>query len=327
MTFRSTVCAFAVMAGATLGGCELERTQQPADTSPVENVAPAPEAEGESGEQAAASTGFGIHVGSFEPEEAMTASWDPDPEGFRPIVYYNPEPFITAEHVRSFYDTVTSNGDPAVGFRLNDEGSALMRKTTSARINKPVVMTLDGNVLSAPIVNSTISRNGIAMGPSDAAWIDAFKVALAAAGAMDRKEIFEPQAPPPPEMTGIGVWVASTQRSDFFFIEAPILEGTTVYANDKPLLVVDHFARATRTTDEDGNPALRLELNEAGKAVMAECADIYLGNYLSPSWQGRPINLFQVTGVIDDAIIVSDAGIDPDLAENWMAALDASLSE
>ena len=335
MTVRTTICALSLVAGAalstTLGGCELERTQHPADTSPVENGEPAPQTEGESGEQAAASTGFGVHVGSYEREENLTAVIEPLPDKFYRTGYYNPEPFLTGDQGASFTETVDQDGNPALGFRLNDEGAELMRETTSARISQPMVLTFDGEVISAPVVQSTISRSGMVTGfDNDPWWLDDVRAEFIAAGALDRKEVFEPQLPPPPpppEVAGIGVWVASTQQSDFFFGDFPLLEGTMLYANNEPLLIVDHFAGATPTTDEDSNPALRLELSEAGKTVMAERADLYVGNYLIPSWKGWPINAFEVTCVIDDAIIVSDAGIAPELADDWYDALDASLPE
>lgn len=49
------------------------------------------------------------------------------------------------------------NGQPCVSFELNDEGSKLFAEATAANIGKTISITLDGEVISAPTVNSVIA--------------------------------------------------------------------------------------------------------------------------------------------------------------------------
>ncbi|MBR5302560.1 MAG: protein translocase subunit SecD [Clostridia bacterium] len=49
------------------------------------------------------------------------------------------------------------NGQPCVAFELNDEGAKLFAEATAANIGKTISITLDGEVISAPTVNSVIA--------------------------------------------------------------------------------------------------------------------------------------------------------------------------
>ena len=49
------------------------------------------------------------------------------------------------------------NGQPCVSFELNDEGAKLFAEATAANLNKTISITLDGEVISAPTVNSVIA--------------------------------------------------------------------------------------------------------------------------------------------------------------------------
>ena len=49
------------------------------------------------------------------------------------------------------------NGRPCVAFELNEEGSAIFAEATAANIGKTISITLDGEVISAPTVNSVIA--------------------------------------------------------------------------------------------------------------------------------------------------------------------------
>ena len=49
------------------------------------------------------------------------------------------------------------NGQPCVSFELNDEGSKIFAEATAANIGKTISITLDGEVISAPTVNSVIA--------------------------------------------------------------------------------------------------------------------------------------------------------------------------
>ena len=49
------------------------------------------------------------------------------------------------------------NGRPCVAFELNDEGASIFAKATAENIGKAISITLDGEVISAPTVNSVIA--------------------------------------------------------------------------------------------------------------------------------------------------------------------------
>ncbi len=49
------------------------------------------------------------------------------------------------------------NGQPCVAFELNDEGAKLFAEATAANIGKTISITLDGETISAPTVNSVIA--------------------------------------------------------------------------------------------------------------------------------------------------------------------------
>ena len=49
------------------------------------------------------------------------------------------------------------NGMPCIAFELNDEGSKLFAEGTAANLGKTIAITLDGETISAPTVNSVIA--------------------------------------------------------------------------------------------------------------------------------------------------------------------------
>ena len=49
------------------------------------------------------------------------------------------------------------NGLPCVAFELNEEGAKIFAEATAANLNKTISITLDGEVISAPTVNSVIA--------------------------------------------------------------------------------------------------------------------------------------------------------------------------
>ncbi|XHC25348.1 hypothetical protein ABWH91_14140 [Phycisphaerales bacterium ac7] len=155
MTFRSTVCALALIVGSAVSGC------------------------------ASSDSRFGIHAGSTESGEPYTVVYlRPEPVSPNPV-YYNPEPFLTGADVDSFSDTRDAQGNPALGFRLKDDAAEAMRALTRDRVGQPIVMTLDGEVIFAPIVNSAIGRNGIVTGDGETDWLNELKRALEEAGAAE----------------------------------------------------------------------------------------------------------------------------------------------
>lgn len=65
--------------------------------------------------------------------------------------------------VRSF-PTTDQMGARAIGFSMNDKGGMLFGKLTSANINRPLCILLDGIAISAPAINERIGSSGIIKG-------------------------------------------------------------------------------------------------------------------------------------------------------------------
>ena len=59
--------------------------------------------------------------------------------------------------IENAYASQDENGKPCVAFKLDSEGSAIFAKATAENINKVISITLDGEVISAPTVNSVIA--------------------------------------------------------------------------------------------------------------------------------------------------------------------------
>jgi SecD/SecF fusion protein len=84
-------------------------------------------------------------------------------------------------------------GRPAVSFRLDPDGGVYMARLTSANIGKPMAIVLDGQVYSAPNINSRIGSSGIIQGdfsPDDISYL----VRVLAAGALSARLSEQPIA-------------------------------------------------------------------------------------------------------------------------------------
>jgi SecD/SecF fusion protein len=60
--------------------------------------------------------------------------------------------------------TVDSLGRPAISFRLDPSGGALMSRMSQPHVGEPMAIVLDGKVYSAPNLNETISGSGVISG-------------------------------------------------------------------------------------------------------------------------------------------------------------------
>ena len=65
----------------------------------------------------------------------------------------------------SFFDD--ERGYPVVGFTLTETGAVAMRKATSENFQKRLAIILDGKVVSAPVINATIGKEGVISGNFD----------------------------------------------------------------------------------------------------------------------------------------------------------------
>ena len=74
---------------------------------------------------------------------------------------------LTGGHIEkvSFYKD--ANGNPAIGFTLTDDGAKAMEATTSRNLNKRLAIVLNGKVVSAPTIRSTITKEGQITGRFD----------------------------------------------------------------------------------------------------------------------------------------------------------------
>jgi len=149
MTIRSTICTLALIAGAAVSGCTSSEAR------------------------------FGVHAGADTPSEARTETYEMP----YMTMYYNPEPFLTEEHVAEFSHSRDANGNPAMSMTLTDEGTEIMREWSGENIGNQAVMTLDGEVLSAPTLQSRISRMiQVTSGPEGSDdWIARLEEALRSA--------------------------------------------------------------------------------------------------------------------------------------------------
>jgi len=149
MTIRHTICTLALIAGAAVSGCTNGQAR------------------------------FGVHAGADTASETRSASYEMPSM----TVYYNPDPFLTEEHVAEFSRSRDANGNPAMSMTLTDEGTEIMRQWSGENIGNQAVMTLNGEVLSAPTVQSQISRMiQVTTGQKDSTdWLSRLEEALEAA--------------------------------------------------------------------------------------------------------------------------------------------------
>lgn len=77
-------------------------------------------------------------------------------------------------------------GRPAVSFELDPAGGALMNRMTGAHVNEPMAIVLDGEVYSAPNLNSQIGSRGIIQGTFSQQDIS-YLVRVLAAGALEAR--------------------------------------------------------------------------------------------------------------------------------------------
>lgn len=69
----------------------------------------------------------------------------------------DPRPIVSGEHLTDAQPSFDENGRPAVSFRFDPAGARAFGDFTAANIGNPFAIVLDGEVLSAPIIQSHIS--------------------------------------------------------------------------------------------------------------------------------------------------------------------------
>ena len=88
----------------------------------------------------------------------------PEASGTKSYYVVNKVAGVTGRDLKTAGVTRDQNGRPAVSFNLNAAGAEKFGRLTSANINRPLAIVLDGTVVSAPNINETIRDNGIITG-------------------------------------------------------------------------------------------------------------------------------------------------------------------
>ena len=112
------------------------------------------------------------------------------------LLYVTPEKSMTHENgeqwsMKRTYRTPDDLGRDAVGFSLDTNGGRLMSQLTAPNIDQPMGIILDGQVYSAPNLNSRISDRGIIQGSFSAEEIS-YLIRVLAAGALEARLSPEP---------------------------------------------------------------------------------------------------------------------------------------
>ena len=79
-------------------------------------------------------------------------------------VWVNPTPAITSADFQGAEPAADRKYGNFVKVIFTDAGASKMRELTTAQMNKPIAIVLDGKLISAPRVRSVISNEGIITG-------------------------------------------------------------------------------------------------------------------------------------------------------------------
>ncbi|MBL9147132.1 MAG: hypothetical protein JNM94_00410 [Phycisphaerae bacterium] len=85
-------------------------------------------------------------------------------EGLPRPVYVSPTVIISNDDIASAVVDETSDGQRSVHVTLNDAGAKKFEAYTSAHLEQPIAIFVDGEFYSAPIVKSPLSRTAIITG-------------------------------------------------------------------------------------------------------------------------------------------------------------------
>jgi len=95
--------------------------------------------------------------------------------------------------VTSAYPSADDFGRPAVAFRLDGMGARQMGKMTGAHVNEPMAIVLDGQVYTAPNLNSQINGQGQIMGSFSTDEVQ-YLLQVLAAGSLEARLSHDPIA-------------------------------------------------------------------------------------------------------------------------------------
>jgi preprotein translocase subunit SecD len=92
-------------------------------------------------------------------DDTDTTGWQKmEVRGSDDSVFVSNEVSLHGGHIEkvSFYKDL--NGNPSVGLTLTEDGAMAMEKTTSKNLKKKLAIVLNGKVVSAPTIQSTITK-------------------------------------------------------------------------------------------------------------------------------------------------------------------------
>jgi len=95
--------------------------------------------------------------------------------------------------IASAYQSTDQFGRPAVAFRLDSSGGSMMGKLTGPHVGEPMAIVLDGQVYSAPNLNSQINTSGIVQGNFSQEEIS-YLLRVLAAGSLEARLSHDPIA-------------------------------------------------------------------------------------------------------------------------------------
>lgn len=75
-----------------------------------------------------------------------------------------PDVRLTSADIERAEARQLANGDPAVAVLLTTEGARKMVALSNAQMNKPIALLLDGQVIWAPTVRSTVEKEALLTG-------------------------------------------------------------------------------------------------------------------------------------------------------------------
>ncbi|QEG19499.1 preprotein translocase subunit SecD [Gimesia maris] len=92
-------------------------------------------------------------------DDTETTGWQKmEVRGSDKTVFVSNEVSLHGGHIEkvSFYKDL--NGNPSVGLTLTEDGAKVMKETTSKNQNKKLAILLNGKVINAPTIRSTIAK-------------------------------------------------------------------------------------------------------------------------------------------------------------------------
>jgi len=96
---------------------------------------------------------------------SATAGWrQMRTPGERTAVWVSPTNQLTSADVARAEVRTLANGDPAVAVVFTEEGARKIAALSDAQMSKPIAILLDGRLVWAPIVRSTIGKEAVLSG-------------------------------------------------------------------------------------------------------------------------------------------------------------------